>query len=87
MVDGSRSPFRGSHGFRFTFLIDDLHALRICYTAFINVLVMFVMILLLYRSIIGYQDDIVTRTLGFAADLFGDDGRGGNGTVGVPAAS
>nr|WEG71993.1 envelope glycoprotein 24 [Murid betaherpesvirus 2] len=66
---------------------DDLHALRICYTAFINVLVMFVMILLLYRSIIGYQDDIVTRTLGFAADLFGDDGRGGNGTVGVPAAS
>lgn len=48
---------------------------------------MFVMILLLYRSIIGYQDDIVTRTLGFAADLFGDGGRGGNGTVGVPAAS
>lgn len=60
--------------------------MRICYTAFINVLVMFVMILLLYRSIVGYQDDIVTRTVDFATELFGNGDRGGNGTFGAPAA-
>lgn len=42
---------------------------------------MFVMILLLYRSIVGYQDDIVTRTLEFARDLFVGGVRRGNETA------
>lgn len=40
---------------------------------------MFVMILLLYRSIVGYQDDIVTRTVAVARHLFvGGVGRSGH---------
>nr|WEG69758.1 envelope glycoprotein 24 [Mastomys natalensis cytomegalovirus 3]WEG69898.1 envelope glycoprotein 24 [Mastomys natalensis cytomegalovirus 3]WEG70038.1 envelope glycoprotein 24 [Mastomys natalensis cytomegalovirus 3]WEG70178.1 envelope glycoprotein 24 [Mastomys natalensis cytomegalovirus 3]WEG70318.1 envelope glycoprotein 24 [Mastomys natalensis cytomegalovirus 3] len=40
----------------------ECRGLRVCYTAFINVVIMIVMLLLLYRLLIGCQDDINTRT-------------------------
>ncbi|AWV68153.1 m60 protein [Murid betaherpesvirus 1] len=39
-----------------------LCGVRCCYAAIVNTVIMVVMMLLLYRAVIGFQDDIVLRS-------------------------
>nr|WEG69069.1 envelope glycoprotein 24 [Mastomys natalensis cytomegalovirus 2]WEG69207.1 envelope glycoprotein 24 [Mastomys natalensis cytomegalovirus 2]WEG69346.1 envelope glycoprotein 24 [Mastomys natalensis cytomegalovirus 2]WEG69484.1 envelope glycoprotein 24 [Mastomys natalensis cytomegalovirus 2]WEG69622.1 envelope glycoprotein 24 [Mastomys natalensis cytomegalovirus 2] len=50
----------------------DCNGVRLCYTAFVNVIILVVMIMLLYRTCIGFQDDIVLRTAMVVARLTGN---------------
>lgn len=53
-------------------LIGDYNGVKICYTAFVNMIVLVVMIMLLYRTCIGFQDDIVLRTAMVVARFSGN---------------
>ncbi|AEV80925.1 envelope glycoprotein 24, partial [Saimiriine betaherpesvirus 4] len=41
----------------------DTAFLEVCWVSFVNVLVLMAICLLIYRCIVGFQDDIVIRTL------------------------
>lgn len=58
--------------FYFFCFTDDLHAAKVCYGAFLNLLIMVVMFMILYRTIIGFQDDIVVRSYDALGRLTGN---------------